>query len=401
MARWFASIPLPPREEVDPTFWTRDSALWCRGFQLLGIESKVVALGEPCQRQDRPLILAPLQQMGDPEWWQQWDLDGVVLFSWALRRYEPIARAIKQAGAKLVLYLDTGGFISPHVWPWMYWRLVALSERNEGRWFPRTRALVRTLGASLRLRHLPRLRHLALADFLALPSPLGYQRYKRYLLAMGRPDISARMRLIPYPIEEMMTYDPAVRKQPLLIAVGGWHRFVKDAPLLVRVLGRVLERYPAYSARIIGGGEERLRQLVRRLKPESASRIQILGPVLHDKLLHHYQESQISLCSSYSESFHLASAEALCCGCSVVGDVRLSPMSYFTSFASGTPACTRSLDNMGDAVAAEIDAWQSGERDPEQISRYWTLKLHPQHAARKLLSCFEGQMQHRDTPQVG
>jgi glycosyltransferase involved in cell wall biosynthesis len=398
MPRWFAAIPLPPREHEDVTFWARDCALWCRGFELVGVESKVVALGELCQRQDRPLILAPLQQMGEPAWWKQWHLDGVVLYSWALRQYEPIAQAIKQAGAKLVLYLDTGGIVSPHVWPWMYWRTVAITEQGRGRWFPRAVALLRTLAASLPQRHVARLRHLELADLVAVPTPMAKQRYSRYLLAVHRPDLLARLCCIPSLIEDKMTYDAQVPKKPVITAVGGWHRVVKNPQRLVQVLGRVLSRQPSYSARVIGPGAERIQQEIRKLKGAGADRIQVLGPVPPDKVRLYYQDSQISLCSSFSESFHMASAEALCCGCSVVGDVRIASMPFFTSYASGTVACNLSLGAMSDAVLAEVEAWQAGERDPVQISRYWTAKLHPQHAARKLLACLGSQI---ETTKIG
>jgi len=325
--------------------------------------------------------------MQDARWWKQWGIDGVVLF-WALPKYEPIARAIKQSGAKLAVYLDSGGLISPHVWLSMYLRTKCIAEKDEGIMFPVLSGFLKTVVSMLQPHHSGMISYLEHADILAIPSPLAKQRYNRYLIAIGRPDLSTRLHVIPYSIPEKMTCNASVQKKPIIIAVGGWHRLQKNPDLLVRVLGRALSAEPGYSARVIGGGQDKIKRLVRKLKDSIASQIEVLGVMSHEDLRNHYQESQISLCSSFYESFHLASAEALCCGCSVVGDARISSMPYFASFGSGTLACDLSLDNLSDALLAEIDAWRCGERDPVRISSYWTSKLHPEHAARKLLSLF-------------
>ena len=99
-----------------------------------------------------------------------------------------------------------------------------------------------------------------------------------------------------------------------------------------------------------------------------------------------YQESQILLCTSYIESFHIAAGEALCCGCSVVGDVRISSMPYLCSTSSGTLSCDLSVNNLRDALQAEIQAWERGERDPIQIGRTWTQRLHADRVAGQFLN---------------
>src|SRR5580658_2666784 len=103
--RWLWAIPMEYSE--DGAFWVRDGGLICRGFKMLGVDARFVALGQPGERKDMPLITCSLEQMRQADWWKQWDVDGVLFASWALPRYEPIARAIKVAGIKLILMLDT------------------------------------------------------------------------------------------------------------------------------------------------------------------------------------------------------------------------------------------------------------------------------------------------------
>ncbi len=113
--RWFCAIPLKYSEAG--RFWVRDAGLVCQGLRMLGMDSRFVALGEPGMREDVPLITCTPEQMEDAKWWGQWNLEVVLLYSWALPCYEPIARAIKAAGTKVFIILDTDGVVSPHVGP--------------------------------------------------------------------------------------------------------------------------------------------------------------------------------------------------------------------------------------------------------------------------------------------
>ncbi len=367
-------------------FWDREFGLVCLGLRMLGMDSRFVALGQPSQREDVPLILCTLAQMMDPNWWRQWNLEGVILNAWGSPRYEPIARAIKTAGVKLNVALDSNGIDHPHVWLRRYLYEKYYVEQDRTKWFPAGWALLKTLVTAFPAHHTRTLQHLEHGDFLTLPSPLAQQRYRRFLMALRRPDLVGRLRYVPYPATQDMIYNPSIRKQPVIIAVGRWQSVQKGTPVLVRVLERVLSEQPGYSARIIGGGEERVRRLVQPLNDGCKSRINILGWVSHQQLAGHYQESQILLCTSHIESFHIASGEALCCGCSVVGDVRISSMPYFCSAGSGTLSCDLSVNNLGDALNAEIDAWRRGDRDPIQISATWTARLHPDRVAGMFLN---------------
>jgi glycosyltransferase involved in cell wall biosynthesis len=324
--------------------------------------------------------------MMDANWWRQWHLEGVLLYAWALPRYEPIARAIKGADVKLNLVLDSSGIVHPAVWPRRYLQEKYYVERDGKKWFSAGRALLKTLAATFPARHNGTLRHLEHGDFLVLPSPLAQQRYSRFLLAVGRPDLARRLRFVPYAVTPEMIWEPSIHKQPVIIAVGRWQSFQKGTPILVRVLERVLSEQPGYSCRIIGSGEECVRRLMQPANDDCKSRMNVVGPVNHQQLARHYQESQIILFSSYYEGSPIAGHEALCCGCSVVGDIRVSSMSYFASVSSGTVSCDLSVNNLRDALHVEIDAWRRGDRDPMQISATWAGRMHPDRVARAFLN---------------
>lgn len=382
--RWFAVLVMKYFEGGG--FWDRDAGMYLQGFQALGIDARFVALGEPAVSTDRPLILCAQAQMEDAQWWRQWNLEGVVLYSWALPRFTGIIRALNQAGIKVVLLLDTDGVMLPQIWPARYLEVKYHYAKASGKLLPWADALARTLFGSFTSRQAGTVEHLAYASRIALPSPISLQRYARFLSVLGRADLISKLVMIHHPVVNQMRYAAGTAKRPVIIAVGNWQLHLKGAPLLVRTLGVVLAREPAYSARLIGAGADALRRLVQALPSEVQTRIQVLGPVPHQQLPAHYQESQIILSTSTSESFGIACAEALCCGCSVVGLAKIGSMIHFCSTYSGTLAPTRSVGNYSDAVLAEISAWRNGERDPEKMSAIWTRKCHVENVARAVVS---------------
>jgi glycosyltransferase involved in cell wall biosynthesis len=227
--------------------------------------------------------------------------------------------------------------------------------------------------------------HLDHADVIALPSPIALQRYGRFLALMGRADVARKLAVVYHPVANSMTYRPGREKQLLILAVGGWERLVKGGKLMVEVLGAVLQQEPGYRARIIGSGEVQVRDWLAGLPETVRSRIAVAGPIAHEQMPQEYQPAQICLNTSTSESFGIACAEALCCGCSVVGHALIGSMVHFCSFSSGTVASSRSLPNLTDALLAEIGAWRAGERDPAAISATWTRKLYASRIAERVM----------------
>jgi glycosyltransferase involved in cell wall biosynthesis len=366
-------------------FWVRDAGLFCLGFRAIGVDARFVALGTPAVREDVPLILCSPAQMEEASWWSQWGLEGVVVYSWALPRYTKIVRAIRTAGAKVVLLLDSDGTRSPRQGFFRHLHANYISERTAGRWSAPALALGKTLAALPNSRHRGTLEHLEWVDWIGIVSPLAKQRFSRFLLDCGRTDLVEKLTLLFHPVAPRMRYAPDIPKQRLILAVGGWDRLVKGAGLLVEVLGLVLQRKPAYRARIIGSGQDQIHALVSKLPAEVQPRILIAGPVPNSSIPPHYQEARILINTSYSEGASIAAAEALCCGCSNVGSALMSCFNYFCSESSGTLATRRSASYYCDALNAEIEAWERGERDPVKISQLWSQRLHAPSVARMVL----------------
>ncbi len=387
--RWFTAIPMSYVEDA-ARFWYTDGGLLSQAFAKVGVYSRFVAWGEPVERADRPLILCRPDQMRDPTWWGRWNLDGVVLTSWAAPKYEPIARAIKQSGTRLILRLDSDGLTSPRVDFRRYLANAYNAGRESGVFLALTNALLKTLwfrfqrsaydaGTSAHLSH---------ADAIVIESPLARERLTRYLKVMGREDLVSRIHVVPHPVKAEIVYDPSVRKDHRIIAVGRWESYQKDAPRLIRVLCRTLADFRDYSAVLVGSGGDLLRRLVARVPIEIQSRITITGPIEHDRVQRECQVAQTILFTSRYEGFPFAAGEALCCGCTVVGPTELAFLNYICSRGAGTASMSRSVQDLVDALNAEINAWRSGERNPQQISQGWRDRLAAKSVASTLMGLF-------------
>jgi hypothetical protein len=64
-------------------------------------------------------------------------------------------------------------------------------------------------------------------------------------------------------------------------------------------------------------------------------------------------------------------------------------MKWFTGSGSGRMA-KRSAEPLANAVLEELRAWHLGERDPQEISRTWTGRLHAPKVAELILHLENG-----------
>jgi glycosyltransferase-like protein len=82
----------------------------------------------------------------------------------------------------------------------------------------------------------------------------------------------------------------------------------------------------------------------------------------------------------------------LCAGASVVGP-RLTPqlncLQWYVSHDSGTLSPQDSPESLSQALLEEIRAWDSGKRNPEEISRYWGSLLHAENSCKRIIAACE------------
>lgn len=383
--RWLTATPLAYGENLQ--FWERDAGLLCLGLREIGSDARLVLLGEPYEQSDPPLILGRMEDFTNPAWWSRWTAAGVVLNSWGAPRFEPVARAIKTAGLRLVVRLDSNGDKSPRLAARRYFDFLRCYHREAGHPAPVLVSCIKTLlHYTVRAAHDgPMCTHLEHADLITIESPLARERFTELLRRLGRADLAARLRVLPHPVLDAFQFPAGGAKQPVILAAGRWESPFKDAPKLIRVLGIALAGEPSARARVFGPGTELLHRELARQPEAVRKRVTVAGSVPHLDLVPAIQQAQVILCTSRSESFHIASAEGLCCGCSVAGPVEIPSMHWFTSEQSGTLATDRSDARLAEALVKELAAWRTGMRDAAQISATWRSRFTARAVATETL----------------
>lgn len=372
-------------------FFGRDSGLLCRGIQAAGVDCNCIMPGRPSPDEAPDMIRTSPVNLVDPEWWKGQALDFVVLYAWGDPKYEEVALAIRRAGIFLIQNLDTAGVESPYA--------------DFQRWWTCYRDLIRgplpllqkaRLAARLCRDFIPalyekrRLRMMDQSDLIAAVSPQAAASLRSFALALGAPSVAEKLIVIPHPVPSFM--GPAGSdKEPEVLCVGRWlpeDTHQKDPKMMLAVLNDFLSRTPAWCARVVGRGSTALAAGTAAWPESVSSRIYFVDAVPREELLSYYQRASILLCASRFESFHISSAEAVACGCSIVvaDHPLLSSTTWFTSKASGTLAATRDLSCLGEALAREAAAWTTGSRNPVTISSEWREELLAPAVAAKVIA---------------
>lgn len=390
--RIFTAAPkaLFPRGVPPDSFFSRDMGLTCLALRAAGADSRVVLLDAPDAQPHPDILRASQEALASPAWWSRLAPDAVVLCSWAAPRYTPVARAIKAAGARLIVRCDSGEpFSQWQKTPREAFRTHVLAARYAGR--PAWRALGFAL-LKTPLFYVPAIydrrvaEHLALADAVFIESPAAARLLREFLARYGHPEVAARVRYVPHPVRTAGTSPAAdAPRARRIVAVGRWNHYQKNAPLLLRVLGRALASEPGYDAHIFGAGEADLRRGIRRLPDAVRARIVIRGVCAHDTLAGEYGRCRILFAPSRSESFNLAAAEALSSGCSVVGAAHLLAFRHFVSRQSGTLAPAGTARALAAALTGEMQAWDAGRRSADAIRAAWQPEFTPAAVARAVL----------------
>jgi glycosyltransferase involved in cell wall biosynthesis len=229
-----------------------------------------------------------------------------------------------------------------------------------------------------------RLFHMHQADSLLAVSPLALDRVKQFLGIFFQRGLAQRLRFIPHPVSDSALYH-GKPKQSLVVAVGRWTSadWQKNPELHMLVLSLFLEKHNDYKAVIVGPFDPRFEILVAALSPNVRSRLNLTGRLSSEQTLILLDEAKISIALTRHESFHIATGEALCCGCSIVSyhSTMLPSMEYFIEKGDGTMAKSCNPAHILQALDIEVDRWNSGYRDPFRISAFWQKRLHASNVA--------------------
>ena len=331
-------------------FYTRDTGLICRELRQQGHECRVI-MPLPAREDDLDtdeLLRVPMEKLRQPGWWKGIGVEAVILYSWGDPRYTRIARAIRKAGLKLIIHFDSSGELHEHL------------QRPGNRYVNAARDCAVNL-----LRRL----HLGYAHVITTSRPcIDSFRSDPYY----GESVAGRCHEFPAPVNSCFRYNGRA-KMPRIICTGSWQFPVKRAKLMMHTLEATLQHHTTAQADICGTLTPKLQAWHSALPAPMQQRIHLHGQCTHARLNELCNEASISLCTSESEGSHGASAEALCCGCSVVCPPRplLNVVQWYTSRNSGTVAAEDTAEALCAALLAELRLWENGTRQAADIAATW------------------------------
>lgn len=331
-------------------FFSRDSGLFCRSLKKWGAESKVIMPLPGYDEDEEDVLRADYRRLESPDWWKSLNLDSLILYSWAAPRYRNIARAIHLAGIHLVIHLDMSA---------------NLHTIRNGSFY----SYIRDIAVNFF-----RARHMSYADVLTCSLPLKETLYEDIYYGKS---IADKCLIVPSPVASHFFYDSSMRKERKVVCVGRWSGHavdqVKRPGYLLETVRILTLKDPKIIVEIYGKCDSWFLSQYNKIEANLRDRIQLMGFIENTKLPHIYQKSQVAICTSRSEGTHIASLEALCCGCSIVIPSRkqLQTLHWYASYNSGTISSEDTPESMSDAILTELQLWESGQREPKRFATFF------------------------------
>jgi len=376
-------------------YWRRDMGALVHAWIALGHDASLVlfeAGGVP-PGAGLPLLLTDPIRARDPAWWRAQRPDAVIFNTWGASRYRPIWDAALAVTPRIVDRLDTDGIRSPRVEleSYLFSMWSRMKDVTRRRWrsplaWPYSLAHAAVQGAVPSLLDLKMAAALAHLPAVTAESPIAAARIRRFQQIFGHSGDNVHQ--VPHPVVEDAL--PEVRpdaRERLITSVGRWDSHQKNLPLLLDVLRDFIRVNPGWRVELVGnlGKQEGFARAAVAGLP-----IELMGPLPHGQVYPVLARARIFVMSSRHESFNIAAAEALCCGCSVVAPAHIATGPWFCATRSGTVAPVYSRTGLVDALSAEAAAWESGAREPDRIANHWRSVTGARAVAKRLVELVGG-----------
>jgi len=334
-----------------------------------------------------PVNQQSLQTFYNPEFWLKEDSDAIIAYPLQGAYYSPLIEKMKAGGKKVLLKFDSDGKIAyplkrhylsiplrerltlPDVLSDLWWRLS--SESLKRRRHAKVAAEI--------------IRQIELSDGAIIESPDALSNLNYFLTAWGRSDLVKKTHFVPNPVSPDYMQGEVGGKEKLVVSFGRWDDYrQKNTKVMVETSVAFLAKRSDYRFIIFGGGTENVKVLLSTAPETVKARIEVLGYVEHSFIRQVLAKAKMFFVPSRWESFSIASGEALCMGCSVVG-TPVEALRYLSMQGStGTIAATFDKTAILAALLQDTEKWDCGMYDPEKIAAYWRPKLDRRNIAKIL-----------------
>jgi glycosyltransferase involved in cell wall biosynthesis len=308
------------------------------------------------------------------------------MYAWGRAKFRRVAEAVREAGVILVLNQDSGGLVSPRLDPAAWWReqlVVSGAGRTPGGWWRFSKRTIRGLTVGMLVSDPLRAQHLRAGNVIACVTPVAADHYRHFCRMFGGDEFANRVHVVPHPVNPLFRFDGQPKTRTITI-IGRWEDATQKRPeLMMAAITNLLAIDAEVTVEIIGKETPAVKAWA-----ENRDRVRLHGRIPPVAIADVLSRTQVAWCPSAFESFHIASGEALCCGCSVVAaeSPSLAAFPWFVSEASGILAETDDVAGHVAAILNELRAWDEGRRDAAAIASIWQSRLHAPEVARLVIS---------------
>jgi len=367
-----------------PLHETKDPGQIPIGLNEIGINASLITLKKKeLLNYNSPFSLIQIQSLNEIGNAVQ-SFDTVIVYSWLGASYNNLIKEIKKRDKKIIVKSDLDGRLGIITEPKNRYYM---KQNMKQRPFSRT-----TLGYIKRIivpnyqknEYKKRIEQIEIVDAVVIESPDAASNLSFFLTKHGRPDLIDKIRVIPNPVTPDIINSRIEGKENIVVSIGRWDDIGQKNPEgLVNVLKKFLYLKSNWKAFIIGPGEKVIEGYMKDISTSVRHRINITGPLGHEKIKDYLLKSKIFFMPSRWEGFSIAASEGVCCGCTVVGSP-LESLRYLTMQGfSGNVSYSLDVDAMFGALAYEANKWESNEIDYINISNYWREKLNRQSIAKQ------------------
>lgn len=353
---------------------------YVEGLRILGVEATTVCPAGTEIGYEYPVrTFASEAELLRGEFWRELGCHAMVIISW--HRMTDIIRGAMSAGVKVLAIGESDGMLSLRDHPretFMFMTLLQSSWRGK-------------LGAARywlkRYMFLASLEEKKLVDNAEAPSIFtlagegAVHRFQRFLKRYGATSLADRIEWLPYPVSrEFCNTSVKLTRPRSIIAIGRWDSPQKNSRLLASTIQTVVADPKPTEVIIVGSGSERFEGLFR-----GEPLVRIMGPQPRERVRELMAECRSVLIPSRWESGPIVASEMLSLGGTVIGTPIPNLQALTKDNRFGRVASSHRPAALASAVQQELAAWESSERDPELIARYWRLRVSPESVATKIV----------------
>lgn len=358
------------------------------GLKEIGLSNVLLTLKKPSLtnplNQSITILQEEKSEFIQEKYWRSNNADIVIAYTWLSGAYNEIIAQMKSGGKKVLIKADSDGLIG-YPLPNRYLRVptfeggtIALSLALKISWHKPFKFLF-----SKRTKRI--IKEIELSDGVIIESPEALSNLNYFLSAWERRDLISKNHFIPNPIATEFINSEVKPKEDIAISFGRWDDYKqKSTRTMVKTVIEFLKEKPNFKFVIFGSGTELVKSLLAKAPKEIASRIVILGYVDREKIKELLANAKIFFVPSRWESFSIASGEALCMGCSIVG-TPLECLRYLSMQGfSGTTSTSFKKEDLLAALLQDSLKWENQYYEPEKISTFWKARLNRKKIAEEI-----------------